>query len=97
MSEKKRISLTTSRADWTTEPNSSFGKWTLHDRLMGVLVGIGSGFPVIGLFLGIGAAFFYGKLKAGKHPGMATHLLYWFTGFPEPKELPGSHIRELNG
>lgn len=64
---------------------------------MGVLVGIGSGFPVIGLLLGIGAAFLYGKLKAGKHPGMATHLLYWFTGFPEPKELPGSHIRELNG
>ena len=65
--------------------------------LMGVLIGIGSGFPVIGLFLGIGSAFFYGKLKSGKHPGMATHLLYWFTGFPEPKELPGSHIRELNG
>ncbi|CAB1371206.1 Conjugal transfer protein TraL (fragment) (plasmid) [Denitratisoma oestradiolicum] len=41
--------------------------------------------------------FLYNKLKAGQHPGMATHLLYWFTGFPEPKELPGSHIRELNG
>ncbi|WP_459203508.1 type IV conjugative transfer system protein TraL (plasmid) [Ralstonia pseudosolanacearum] len=65
--------------------------------LMGVLVGIGTGFPLIGFGLGIGAAFLYGRIKAGKHPGMATHLLYWFTGFPQPEELPGSHIRELNG
>lgn len=46
---------------------------------------------------GIAAAYCYRKLKTGKHPGVATHILYWFTGFPEPKELPGSHIRELNG
>ena len=65
--------------------------------LVGVLVGVGSGFPVIGLFLGIGAAYSYGKLKSGRHPGMAIHLLSWFVGQPAPKELPGSHIRELNG
>lgn len=65
--------------------------------LMGILAGVGCGFPIIGVGIGIGAAYGYGKLKTGKHPGMATHILYWFTGFPEPKELPGSHIRELNG
>lgn len=65
--------------------------------LMGILVGIATGFPILGVGLGVGVAFLYSKLKAGKHPGMATHLLYWLTGFPEPKELPRSHLRELNG
>ncbi|WP_338911972.1 type IV conjugative transfer system protein TraL [Mycetohabitans rhizoxinica] len=65
--------------------------------LMGVLAGIATGFPILGLGLGVATAFFYSKLKTGKHPGIATHLLYWFTGFPQPKELPSSHIRELNG
>ncbi|MDD3449963.1 MAG: type IV conjugative transfer system protein TraL [Gammaproteobacteria bacterium] len=65
--------------------------------LLGILLGVALDFPIIGLFIGIGLAYSYNKLKAGKHPGMAAHLLYWFTGIPEPKELPGSHIRELNG
>lgn len=65
--------------------------------LTGVFMGIATGFPVLGLLLGLALAFSYTKLKSGKHPGMANHLLYWFTGVPTPKELPGSHIRELNG
>ena len=52
---------------------------------------------IIGLILGFVLAYMYSKLKSGKHPGMATHLMYWFTGAPSPKELPASHIRELNG
>ena len=65
--------------------------------LVGVFAGIATGFPLFGICLGIGAAYGYGKLKTGKHPGMAAHLLYWHTGIPELKELPPSHIRELNG
>lgn len=65
--------------------------------LVGIMLGIAVDMPIFGVVLGGSLAFGYGKLKAGKHPGMATHLLYWFTGFPEPKELPKSHIRELNG
>lgn len=65
--------------------------------MLGVLVGVGLDYPILGMLAGVMAAFGYAKLKAGKHPGMAVHLMYWFTGFPEPKELPGSHIRELNG
>ncbi|HHV7523701.1 TPA: type IV conjugative transfer system protein TraL [Burkholderia orbicola] len=65
--------------------------------LIGVFLGIATGMPVLGLLLGAALAFTYSKLKAGKHPGMANHLLYWFTGMPAPKDLPGSHIRELNG
>lgn len=65
--------------------------------MLGVLIGIVLGFPLIGLFAGIVLAYGYSKLKTGKHPGMATHLMYWCSGMPTPKELPGSHLRELNG
>lgn len=65
--------------------------------LLGMLLGIATEMPVLGLVLGLSLAYLVNKLKAGKHPGMVTHLLYWFTGFPTPKELPGAHIRELNG
>lgn len=65
--------------------------------LIGMLLGIALGFPLIGLGAGIALAYVYSKLKTGKHPGMATHILYWFSGMPTPKELPGSHLRELNG
>ncbi len=74
--------------------------WELDVAVIGVggmLVGVAVEFPIMGIIFGITLAYFYNKLKAGKHPGMANHLLYWFTGFPQPKELPGSHIREMNG
>jgi conjugal transfer pilus assembly protein TraL len=69
--------------------------WEL--ALLGMLVGVATEYRVLGLIAGIAMAYGYNKLKAGQHPGMAAHLLYWFTGMPEPKELPKSHIRELNG
>ena len=65
--------------------------------LLGILVGISIDMQIIGLILGFVLAYMYSKLKSGKHPGVATHLMYWFTGAPSPKELPASHIRELNG
>lgn len=64
---------------------------------IGMMGGISTGYPISGLFFGAALAYGYSKLKSGKHPGMAKHILYWFTGLPEPKELPGSHLRELNG
>jgi conjugal transfer pilus assembly protein TraL len=65
--------------------------------IIGMLLGLGAGYTVLGLVVGLMMAFAYSKLKTGRHPGMAAHLLYWWTGFPQPKELPGSHLRELNG
>lgn len=53
--------------------------------------------PVIGLVAGLVGAFLYQKLKIGQHPGMSKHILYWFTGIPDTKELPSSHLREFNG
>lgn len=63
----------------------------------GVMMGLGAGHPLLGLVVGVFLAFGYGKLKKGKHPGLATHLLYWWTGMPAPTDLPASYLRELNG
>lgn len=65
--------------------------------VVGVLVGLAVGRPLTGLVVGAMLAFGYGKMKKGKHPGLATHLMYWWTGKPLPNELPASHLRELNG
>ena len=65
--------------------------------VLGLSIGIGTGNNITGMIVGVIAAFFYGKLKSGRHPGIATHFLYWWTGMPQTKELPGSHLRELTG
>lgn len=64
---------------------------------IGVLGGIGADYPILGVVAGGGLAYGYSKMKSGKHPGLAVHLLYWWTGFPQPSDLPPSYLRELNG
>lgn len=39
----------------------------------------------------------YGRLKAGRHPGMAKHFIYWWTGQPPMRITPHSASRELIG
>ncbi len=79
------------------------GKFLFWERdvagigLLGTLVGVGIGYPLSGLTFGLVLAYGYSKLKAGKHPGIAAHGLYWLTGWPALRALPGSHLRELNG
>ena len=79
------------------------GKFLFWERdvavifLLGLLTGIATSFTVTGLLSGFAVAYAYSQFKGGKHPGMATHLMYWFTGVPTLKELPASHLRELNG
>jgi len=65
--------------------------------ILGAMTGIGCDYPILGLLLGLMLAFGYAKLKSGKHPGLAVHLLYWWTGFPVPTDLPASYLREFNG
>jgi conjugal transfer pilus assembly protein TraL len=82
------------------DDKSKFLFWDLDVAgvaLIGMLLGVATEYRVLGLVGGILMAYGYSRLKAGRHPGMAAHLLYWFTGMPSPKELPKSHIRELNG
>ena len=56
--------------------------------LLGMLLGVATEYRVLGLIAGLVMAYGYSKLKAGKHPGMAAHLLYWFTGMPDDWETP---------
>jgi conjugal transfer pilus assembly protein TraL len=65
--------------------------------ILSMLVGLGTDHSISGVVVGLGLAYFYSKLKAGHHQGMSTHILYWWTGMPQPTELPPSHLRELNG
>ena len=65
--------------------------------LLGVFIGMAVGRPLLGLTIGVATAFGYCRLKLGKHPGIAKHASYWIAGTPSPKELPASHLRELNG
>lgn len=65
--------------------------------MLGMLLGVATEYRILGLVAGLLLAYGYSRLKAGQHPGMAVHLLYWFAGLPAPRDLPASHLRELNG
>lgn len=65
--------------------------------LLGMIIGLATEYRILGVILGVLMAFGYKKLKTGKHPGIAAHLMYWFIGNPVSKELPPSYIREFNG
>lgn len=74
--------------------------WTMDVAIIGLTftsIGVLSGYHISGLLVGIFAAFLYQKAKAGSHPGLAMHLLGWYVGQPGFEDMPGSHIRELNG
>ena len=65
--------------------------------LVGIIFGVATEYRLLGIVLGIVLARSYKKLKSGKHPGIAAHLIYWFAGIPVPDEVPASHLREFNG
>jgi len=62
-----------------------------------LLVGVGIDYGFVGFISGLAVAAGYSKLKTGRHPGMANHLLYWHTGMPMLRGLPPSHARQLIG
>lgn len=79
-------------------PKFLFWDWDIAMiALFAFLIGVWSGMIWAGLALGIGSAIGYGKLRAGKHPGMAVHFAYWLFGFPTLKTIPGGHVREFIG
>lgn len=78
-------------------------KLLFFDRDVGMVavimmgMGVSLNYPITGIVIGGILGFFLNKFKAGQHPGMTTHYLYWISGVPVPKALPPSHVRELNG
>lgn len=68
--------------------------------VIGAVVGIFSADIIILLVsvtISVLMASAYGRLKAGRHPGMAKHIIYWFFGLPKFKVTPPSHYREMIG
>lgn len=63
-------------------------------------IGIGLGSGLVGIIFGTIAAWGYGRIKAGKHPRFAIHILYWWLPgklFVSPKVLPPSSRRYFLG
>lgn len=60
---------------------------------LGIYAGLAWGGVALGIFLATG----WSRVRSGKHPGMAIHVMYWFTGYPNLNALPPAYIRELVG
>ena len=67
--------------------------------LASTLLGMVAGFFMSGIVAGVLAACAYGRMKSGKHPAYALHLIYWY--LPDTvvkmKCTPPSHLREFIG
>lgn len=65
--------------------------------LGGTVVGVMAGYTLAGVVAGAVLAAAWQKFSSGQHPGMSAHAMYWVLGWPVPKALPPSGLRELNG
>jgi conjugal transfer pilus assembly protein TraL len=55
--------------------------WEMDQAIIGILLigmGVAAHMMFTGMMLGLAGAWGYGKLKAGKHPRFAVHILYWW-------------------
>ncbi|KWH59303.1 type IV conjugative transfer system protein TraL [Burkholderia pseudomallei] len=80
-------------------PKLLFWDWDVAMVVMtGITVGLGTGYPILGVALGFGLAAVYSKFfKAGTHQGAPFHLLGWMTGQPPMSDLPDSYLRDFQG
>lgn len=70
----------------------------MFSMMLGFGISLGSG--SIGLVLGMFMAWAYGRIKAGRHPRFAIHVLYWWMPgkfFIKAKALPSSSVRYFLG
>lgn len=87
----------------TLDQQERFLLWDMDQFIIAVLItgtGVSLGMFLSGLIAGSGAAWQYGKLKAGKHSKFAIHALYWWLPskyFINTKTTPESHQRYFLG
>jgi len=87
----------------TLDQLEKFLLWEIDQFIIAVMiigVGVTSGMLLSGLVCGSVAAWQYGKLKAGKHPKFALHVLYWWLPsdvFTKTHVTPPSHLRYFLG
>ena len=67
--------------------------------LASALLGMVAGYFVSGIAAGVVTAWAYGRMKSGKHPAYALHLIYWHlpNAVVRLKCTPPSHFRDLVG
>lgn len=67
--------------------------------LASTLLGMVAGYFMSGVAAGVLTAWVYGRMKSGKHPAYALHLIYWYLpdAVVKLKCTPPSHLRELVG
>ncbi|RQQ48689.1 type IV conjugative transfer system protein TraL [Burkholderia stagnalis] len=80
-------------------PKLLFWDWDVACiAMLGIMSGLGSGYPIVGFVIGIALAGVYSRFfKSDLHPGIAAHLIAWITGMPTPSDLPPTHLREFKG
>jgi len=61
------------------------------------ILGAIAGSAILGSIVGGALGHYYGRLKSGKHPAYAVHLVYWYLPIGKMKAVPPSHIREMLG
>ena len=77
--------------------------WEMDQAIIAITlisIGVISGSMLIGLCAGAGAAWQYGRMKAGKHPKFAVHALYWWFPsrlFLKLRTTPSSDMRHFLG
>lgn len=77
--------------------------WEMDQAIIVILLigmGVIAGSMLLGMLLGSGAAWQYGRLKSGKHPKFAVHALYWWLPsglFVKPRATPPSDRRTFLG
>lgn len=66
--------------------------------MFGVIFGLVTQFALLGVVIGLFAAYGYQKTKQGKHKAFAIHFLYWKFGISMGvKSMPPSYVREFKG
>lgn len=78
--------------------------WDMDQAIIGLLVmgmGVAAGAMLSGMVAGAYLAWQYGRVKAGKHPRFAVHLMYWWLppsiAITKPKVTPPSDQRYFLG
>lgn len=78
--------------------------WEMDQAILGIGVmalGIAGGAMISGMVAGGFAAWQYGRIKAGKHPRFAMHLMYWWLppkfAFVKRRTTPPSDQRYFLG
>ncbi|MEQ1526681.1 MAG: type IV conjugative transfer system protein TraL [Gallionella sp.] len=87
----------------TLDQSEKFFLWEADQFIVAVLMvglGVSLGMMFSGIAGGVGASYLYGKMKSGKHPKFAAHLMYWWIPaavFSRTKLTPPSDCRYFLG